>query len=713
VKSKSFLDKWNLNRNRVFLIIFLLIVFLLCIPIRESSINSPSNDAAYDSPLDDQLKISGFNFTLTKSVGGGPEHVILGDANNDGYRDIITANYWDDNVSIILWNSSINDWEEQVTRSVGNGPSSVFIGDADNDGFNDIITADYWDGNISILIWNTTLLDWEETATKSVGNGPETAVLGDLNNDGYNDIVTANNWDNTISLLIWNESLGFWNPEVNQSVGDGPEDIFVGDVNNDGLNDTVITNYSDDTISLFLWNVSSNAWDTEAILAVGNGPGSVFIEDANNDGYSDIVTANYVGDTVSIFTWNNSAKVWNQEITISVGDGPESVFIDDVNLDGYNDIITTNYGDNDISILIWNVISSGWNPQFTKPVGNGPQSIVIEDLNYDGYNDIIVSNFQDNNLSILLFMTNPIPDDIYEENDDILTASYITDNTSYTDLAYLDLDYYYFNVSKGFLINPKVEYNSFSTDFYLYLYNSSFNLVAESHSNQVFQYLANYTDYFYLGILCTELYTYYNLTISLFPPPGNFSLTSDAANPDLDGNFTISWGSSEDASNYSIYQHSSYISEINISIALVKEGIIHDNYTLYNYTLSNYLNGTYYFIILATNFVASTLSNCISINISIPAPPKPPGNFTLLASGLTNNSLNIFDYINGTYYFIVLASNNVGINLSDCILISVSIPPLIEPEEPQNKISGYSIFFILTMIVGYSLVIKNIRRKMD
>jgi len=717
-------------------------------------LNQAANSNVYDSPLGVQIKTSSFNATLTRSVGGGPEHVVVEDANNDGYGDIITANYWDDNVSIILWNSSISDWEEHITRSVGDGPGSVFVGDANNDGFKDIITADYWDGNISILIWNTTLLDWEESVTKSVGNGPESVVMGDINNDGYNDIVTANNWDNTISILIWNESLGFWNPEVTQSVGDGPEGIFVGDVNNDGLNDTVITNYSDDTISLFLWNASSNAWDPEVILAVGNGPGSVFIEDANNNGYNDIVTANYVGDTVSIFTWNNSAKIWNQEITISVGDGPESVFVDDLNLDGYNDIITTNYGDNDISILIWNVISSSWNPQITKPVGNRPQSVVIEDINYDGYNDIVVSNFLDNNLSILLFMTNPIPDDTYEENDDLLSASYITNDTRYTNLAYLDLDYYYFNVSKGFLINPKIEYNSFSIDFYLYLYNSSFDLVAESRSNQIFQYLANYTGYFYLGILCTELYTYYNLTISLFPLPGNFSLTSDAANPDLDGNFTISWSSSEDANNYSIYQHSSYISEINMSIILVKEGIIHNNYTLYNYTLSNYLNGTYYFIILATNFVGSTLSNCISINISIPAPPKPPGNFTLfssagtpdddgnftliwsesiraenysvyqyskfiseinsslnlLAFGLTNNSLNIFDYVNGTYFFIIVAYNDAGFTSSNCYSVTVAIPPKIDPEViPTFKIFGYNFWFIILITISiYIALIANL-----
>jgi len=201
VKSKSFLDKWNSKRNKFCLIILLFLIFLSYIPMRDFLKNPSVNGVAYDSPLEVQLKSSSFNVSLTKSVGGGPEDVFVEDANNDGYKDIITANYWDNNVSIILWNSSISDWEEQITRSVGSGPGSVFVGDANNDGFNDILTANYWDGNISILIWNTTLLDWEDSATKSVGNGPESVVLGDLNNDGYNDMVTANNWDNTISLL--------------------------------------------------------------------------------------------------------------------------------------------------------------------------------------------------------------------------------------------------------------------------------------------------------------------------------------------------------------------------------------------------------------------------------------------------------------------------------------------------------------------------------
>jgi hypothetical protein len=721
-------------------------VLLLSILARDLILNPAAIGHHYGSSSESQLTISSLNFNLTKEVGGGPEHIAVIDVNNDGYLDIITANYWDNNVSIILWNSSKSDWNDQITKSVGGGPSSVFVGDSNSDGFNDIIVSNYWDGNISILTWNTTLGDWEYPITKSVGNGPESVFLGDVNNDGYNDIVTANNWDNTISLLIWNGSLGFWNPEITESVGDGPEDIIIGDANNDGLNDTIITNYSDDTISLFTWNESSNKWNPEVILAVGNGPGSISIEDANNDGYNDLITANYVDDSVSILTWSNSTKFWNQEITESVGDGPECVLVDDINIDGYNDIITANYGDNDISILIWNTISSEWNPQFTKIVGNGPGSAVVEDINYDGYNDVIISNFQDNNVSILIFTTTPIMDDKYENNDDLLTASFITNNTVYTNLTYIDLDYYYFNVSEGFLIAPIVDYAGFDPKFYLYLYNSSLDLIASTSVGSI-QHFVNDTDIFYLGIFCLELYTPYNLTINLYPLPGNFSLTSDADNPDIDGNFTISWSEAEDAANYSIYQHSAYITEININITLIEEGI---NNTYY--LLNNYINGTYYFIILATNFVGSTLSNCFSINVSIPAPPQPPGNFTLssnamtpdtdgnftliwttsiraenysvyqysnfiseinsslnlITDGLANYTLNLFDYVNGTYYFITIAFNPIGNTTSNCIKIEVAIP-YNEPSPPVDYIvPSYNVWFLI-LVFTFALI--NIIRK--
>ncbi len=139
---------------------------------------------------------------ITKPVGDGPRSVFIEDTNNDGYNDICTANFDDDNVSILLWNNTIGDWNPLITRSVGNTPFSVFIEDTNNDGYNDICTANLIDDTISILLWNNTIGDWNPLITRSVGNAPYSVFIEDTNNDGYNDICTANFYDNTTSILL-------------------------------------------------------------------------------------------------------------------------------------------------------------------------------------------------------------------------------------------------------------------------------------------------------------------------------------------------------------------------------------------------------------------------------------------------------------------------------------------------------------------------------
>ena len=59
------------------------------------------------------------NLTFIKS----PVCVIVGDANNDGYDDIITTNYGSNTVSIIQWNVYYGDWDTHITRSVGFEPT--------------------------------------------------------------------------------------------------------------------------------------------------------------------------------------------------------------------------------------------------------------------------------------------------------------------------------------------------------------------------------------------------------------------------------------------------------------------------------------------------------------------------------------------------------------------------------------------------------------
>ncbi|MHA1187487.1 MAG: ABC transporter substrate-binding protein, partial [Candidatus Heimdallarchaeota archaeon] len=95
--------------------------------------------------------------------------------------------------------------------------------------------------------------------------------------------------------------------------------------------------------------------------------------------------------------------------------------------------------------------------------------------------------------------------------------------------------------------------------------------------------------------------------------PGPFSLSSDAGNPDDDGTFTLTWSLADRADNYSVYQYSGYITEINGSLTLIADEIVD-----LSLLLSSYLDGTYYFIVAAINEHGYTLSNCINVVVLIP-----------------------------------------------------------------------------------------------
>jgi surface protein len=97
------------------------------------------------------------------------------------------------------------------------------------------------------------------------------------------------------------------------------------------------------------------------------------------------------------------------------------------------------------------------------------------------------------------------------------------------------------------------------------------------------------------------------------PIPGDFTLDSDAEPLDTDGVFTLTWNSSASADSYSVYHHFSYITVINGSLTLIA-----NETTELSLMLSDYSDGTYYFIVVAHNENGDRLSNCIEIVVEIP-----------------------------------------------------------------------------------------------
>jgi len=230
---------------------------------------------------------SGWAARSDLTVGDSPYSVFVGDANNDGYNDILTADEGDSIVSIYNGTSS-SDWEARGTLDIGilTEPVCVFVGDANNDGYNDIVVAERFFDDKVVIFNGTSGGDWEARYDLFVGDYPHSVFVADANNDGYNDIIAADSSDQTIS--IYNGTSSGWEPRYALSLGANWDSysVFVDDANNDGYNDIVTADssgfFSPDRVSIF--NGTSSGWEARGELSVGDTPRAVFVGDANNDG---------------------------------------------------------------------------------------------------------------------------------------------------------------------------------------------------------------------------------------------------------------------------------------------------------------------------------------------------------------------------------------------------------------------------------------------
>ncbi|MFX1532154.1 MAG: FG-GAP repeat domain-containing protein [Promethearchaeota archaeon] len=346
------------------------------------------------------------------SLDHRPVDVFLGDANNDGYNDIVCAENYKKNVSIILWNSTSNTYDPYFNRSVGDGyPECVFIGDANNDGYNDIVSGNRGNYGLSILLWNATAEDWDLPITKVNGIDNVGVFVGDANNDGFNDIVLISNYEHEVYIYLWDDALGDWESLLTKFTSAEPLDVFVGDANNDGYNDIVVANQGPWWTDIFLWNELTSDWDFNVFGDGATNGRSVFIGDANNDGYNDMVVSD--GFDIELSLWNLTINDWNDEITKTVGYGVGGIFIADVNNDRFNDIVATTVHPNNSMVVIfpWNTTLSAWEDPINITVRPYPYSVFVGDANNDRINDIITANKYNYSLSLIL----RYPDHIYLE----------------------------------------------------------------------------------------------------------------------------------------------------------------------------------------------------------------------------------------------------------------------------------------------------------
>ncbi len=361
---------------------------------------------------------------VTYATGGqNPDAVAVGDFNRDGKLDLVTANNFNNTISVLIGNGDGTFSPASTpTYAVGAHPSAIAVGDFNGDGKLDVVVANSGDStgvgsSVSILLGNGDGT-FQPASTKAAGFRPFAIVVADFNGDGKLDVAIANfgqyltNDGTTVTVLQGDGAGGFGIP-VDFTVGKAPFSLAVGDFNGDGKPDLAVANYDDTTVSILINNGSGGFLPASNIPAGSNANISVAVADFNGDGKLDLVVVHSGNDSLHILLGAGNGTFQLQQPAITTdpspgfGGNPQAVTVADLNGDGKLDLALVNVngfgkdvvtllgnGDGTFAAASFYASSSGTHPS--------AGAVAIGDFNGDGKPDLVVANSALVNVGVLL-----------------------------------------------------------------------------------------------------------------------------------------------------------------------------------------------------------------------------------------------------------------------------------------------------------------------
>ncbi len=343
--------------------------------------------------------------------------IAAGDLDGDGRNDLAMS--VNNNVGVLL-QDPINDgyFRSASKYRVGKGPGPVEIGDLNNDGTPDLVTANRARATISVLLQDPTQPGiFQSAGDFGTGNYPDALAIGDLNGDGFADIAVGGSY---LTLLFNNPAdPGNFYTGGTFTVLPYFSSVAIADLDGDGRNDLAVT--GDGVVTVLAQDAAPlvpGSFSVTDTYTPGPFSKDVEIADVDGDGKPDLIVANseakgdHRDENVSVLLQEHDPALrgtFQTAVKYETGAWSGDVAVGDLNNDGKPDLAVLN--ESSISVLVQSATPGVYLPRYNldSPFTMG---VVIADLNEDELNDLAVTTFH----GALVYFQNPADPGTFQQS---------------------------------------------------------------------------------------------------------------------------------------------------------------------------------------------------------------------------------------------------------------------------------------------------------